>query len=65
MLESGDVRRARRYAEEAAATGSEADKAEARALLDRIRPDRTAMFTVAVVLLMILFAAWMAILRAR
>ena len=65
MLESGDVRRARQYAEEAAANGSEAEKAEARALLDHIRPDRTAIVTVGIVLLMILFAAWIAILRAH
>jgi hypothetical protein len=63
MLEAGDVRRARQFAEEAAASGTDAEKAEARALLEHIRPDRAAILTVAIVLLMILFAAWLAILR--
>ena len=64
-LEVGDVRRARQLAAEAAQSGPEAERAEARALLDRIRPDRAAILTVVGVLLLILFAAWAAILRAR
>jgi hypothetical protein len=65
MLEAGDVRRARRLAEEAASAGPEAERAEAQALLERIRPDRVAMLTAAGVLVLITFAAWIAILRAR
>jgi FimV-like protein len=65
MLEAGDVRRARALAQEAATTGPEAERAEARALLERIEPDRAALLTAAAVLAMILFAAWIAILRAH
>jgi hypothetical protein len=64
-LEVGDVRLARKLATEAAQTGPEPERAEARALLERIRPDRASLLTVAAVLLLILFAAWVAILRAR
>ncbi len=64
-LEVGDVRRAREFAAEAARSGPEAEREEARALADRLRPDRTAMLVVAAVLLLILFAAWAAILHAR
>jgi hypothetical protein len=65
MLEAGDVRRARRYAEEAATTGPEAERAEARALLERIQPDRASLLVAAAVLVLIVFAAWIAILRAH
>jgi FimV-like protein len=65
LLEVGDVRRARSLAEEAVKSGPEAERAEARALLDRLRPDRASILTVAIVLLLILFAAWAAILRVR
>jgi hypothetical protein len=64
-LEAGDVRRARRFAEEAATSGPEAERAEARALLERLRPDRGAILVAAVLLLIIVIAAWAAILRAR
>jgi hypothetical protein len=63
MLEAGDVRRARHYAEEAASSGTDAEKADARVFLEHIQPDRAALLTVAIVLLMIMFAAWTAILR--
>ena len=65
MLEVGDVRRARAFAEEAAASGPEAERVEARALLDRLRPDRGALLVVAAVLLLIVIAAWLAILRTH
>lgn len=65
MLESGDVRRARAYAKEAATSGPESEREQARALLDELGPDRTAVLVVGVVLLLILFAAWAAILRLR
>ena len=65
MLEAGDVRRARQYAQGAARAGSEAERAEARALLERLAPDRTALLVIGGVLLMIVLAAWAAILRTR
>jgi FimV-like protein len=65
LLEVGDVRRARTLAEEAVKSGPESERAEARALLDRLRPDRASILAVVVVLLLILFAAWAAILRLR
>jgi FimV-like protein len=64
-LEVGDVRRARRLAHEAEQGGPEAERAEARALSQRLRPDRAAMLVVGAVLLLIVFAAWAAILRLR
>jgi len=65
LLEVGDVRRARALAAEAAESGPEAERAEARALLERLAPDPTSILTVAVVLVLILFATWAAILRVR
>lgn len=65
MLEAGDVRRARRYAQEAAGSGPEAERAEARALLERLTPDRGALLVAAGVLVLILIATWLAILRAH
>lgn len=64
-LEAGDVRRARQLAAEAARSGPESERAEAQALLDRLGPDLAALLTAAAVLLLIMFAAWAAILRAR
>jgi hypothetical protein len=65
MLEAGDVRRARAFAEEAARTGPEAERAEAKALLERLQPDRTAMLAAAAVLVLILIATWVEILHAH
>ena len=62
-LEVGDVRRARKLAQEAAQSGPEAERAEAQALLERIAPDRASILVVAGVLLLIAFAAWAAILH--
>src|SRR3954468_18757610 len=64
-LEAGDVRRARQLAAEAARSGPEAERAEAQALLDRLGPDLAALLTAAAVLVLIVFAAWAAILRGR
>ncbi len=64
-LESGDVRRARRLLGEAVQSGPESQRAEARALLDRLGPDMRAMAVAALVLLLIAFAAWAAILRTH
>ena len=63
MLELGDVRRARELAGQAAGAGSEADKEEARALLERLAPDRVILLAAAAVLALILVATWIAILR--
>ena len=65
VLEAGNVRRARELLTEAAASGPESEREEARQLLERTRPDPRALLTVGVVLLIILFAAWAAILRLR
>ena len=65
MLALGDVRRARAFAEEAAAAGSEAEKAEARSLLERLAPDRGIMLSAAAVLLLIMLAAWVAIVHVH
>ena len=64
-LEAGDVRRARQLAAEAARSGPEFERAEAEALLRRLGPDMRAFATAAVVLLLIVIAAWLAILRTR
>ena len=65
MLALGDVRRARAFAEEAAAGGSEAEQAEARALLERLAPDRGIMLSAAAVLALIMLAAWVAIVHVH
>jgi hypothetical protein len=64
-LEAGDVRRARALASEAARSGPESERAEAQALLRKLGPDTRAILTAAAVLLLILIAAWLAILRAH
>jgi hypothetical protein len=64
-LEAGDVRRARQLAAEAARSGPESERAEARALLEKLGPDLAALITAAVVLALIVFAAWAAILKVR
>ena len=56
-LEAGDVRRARQLPE-AARAGPESERAEAEALLRRLGPDMRAIAVAAVVLLLILIAAW-------
>ena len=65
VLDEGNVRRAREYAQEAASTGPEAERGEARALLDRLAPDRTVLLVIGGVLLLIVLAAWAAILRTH
>lgn len=64
-LEAGDIRRSRSLAAEAARSGPEAERAEAEALLKRLGPDPRAILTAAVVLVLIVIAAWAAILRQR
>lgn len=65
MLEAGDVRRAREYARQAASAGTEAEQAEGRALLELLKPDRAALLVIGGVLLLIVLAAWLAILRTH
>jgi hypothetical protein len=62
-LGAGNVRLARQRAAQAAESGPEAEREEARRLLHRLEPDRTALLVVAAVLLLIIIAAWLAILR--
>jgi hypothetical protein len=64
-LEAGDVRRARELAAEAARSGPESERPEAEALLRRLGPDMRAIAVAAGVLVLILIAAWVAILRTR
>jgi hypothetical protein len=62
-LEAGDVRRARQLANDAARSGPESERAEAEALLRKLGPDPRALLVAAIVLVMIVIAAWLAILR--
>jgi len=64
-LEAGDVRRARELAAEAVRSGPESECAEAEALLRRLGPDMRAIAVAAVVLLLILIAAWAGIFGKR
>ncbi|HMC32793.1 MAG TPA: hypothetical protein VKH65_00240 [Myxococcales bacterium] len=64
-LEAGDVRRARQLAAEAARSGPDAERSAAQALLRKLGPDPRALLAAAAVLLLILIAAWLAILRTR
>ena len=64
-MEAGDVRLARKLAREAADSGPEGERDEARRLLARLGPDPRAMLTAAIVLALIAIAAWAAILRHR
>jgi FimV-like protein len=63
-LEVGNLRRARQLLSEAAASGPEAERREAQALLARTDPDRVALLTAAAILIVIIVAAWLA-LRAH
>jgi hypothetical protein len=62
-LEAGDLRRARRLASDAARSGPEAERPDAEALLRKLGPDPRALLVAAIVLAMIVIAAWLAILR--
>lgn len=62
-LEAGDLRRARQQATDAVRSGPEAERAEAEALLRKLGPDPRALIVAAIVLAMIVIAAWLAILR--
>lgn len=64
-MEAGDVRRARALAEKAALSGPEAERAEAQKLLARLGPDPAALLVASLVLLVIVLAAWAALLRAH
>ncbi len=58
-LEAGNLRRARQLLSEAVASGPEAERREAQALLARIAPDPVALLTAAAVLVIIVVAAWL------
>jgi FimV-like protein len=62
-LEQGNVRRARQLLAEAASSGPEGEREEARRLLDRTGPDPRALLAAAVALVLILIATWVAILH--
>jgi hypothetical protein len=60
-LEAGNVRRARQLLSEAVASGPEAERREAQALMARAEPDRVALLTAAAILIVIIVAAWLAL----
>jgi hypothetical protein len=62
-LRLGNVRLAHKLASEAAANGPEAEREEARQLLRSLAPDPQPLLVVAAVLILIIIAAWLAILR--
>jgi hypothetical protein len=62
-LQVGNVRLARKLAAEAAATGPEGERDEARQLAQSLSPDPQPLIVVAAVLILIIIAAWLAILR--
>lgn len=64
-LSAGNVRGARALAREIAAHGPDAERAEAAAILERTSPDPRALITTLTVIAIIVFAAWVAILRAH
>jgi FimV-like protein len=64
-MESGDARSARKLATEAAQSGPENEREDARKLLARLEPDLQPMLVGAGVLILIIIACWLAILRMR
>ncbi len=62
-LGRGDLRSARALARKIVSTGLEADKPEAVAMIERMRPDRQSMLVAAAVLAMIWIAIWAGLLR--
>jgi hypothetical protein len=62
-LAAGNARRARQLAAEAAASGPEPERAEARKLAQQLEPDLQPLLVVGAVLILIIVAAWLAILR--
>jgi FimV-like protein len=60
-MEVGDARSARKLATEAAQSGPEPEREEARRLLSRLEPDPQPMLVAAGVLLLIAIACWLAI----
>ncbi|HEY2027936.1 MAG TPA: hypothetical protein VGH20_01895 [Myxococcales bacterium] len=62
-LQAGNVRLAHKLAAEAAATGPAAEREEARQLVRSLSPDPQPLLVVAAVLILIIIAAWLAILR--
>jgi hypothetical protein len=62
-LVAGNARAARQLADEAAANGPEAEREEARALAGQLAPDFTPLLVISGVLILIIVAAWLAILR--
>jgi hypothetical protein len=62
-LQAGNARLARQLAEEAAASGPETEREEARVLASQLQPDSVPLLVIGAVLLLIIIAAWLAILR--
>jgi hypothetical protein len=62
-LQAGNARLAKRLADEAAAAGPESERDEARQLAGQLQPDLQPLLVIGAVLILIIVAAWMAILR--
>lgn len=62
-LQAGNTRLAHKLASEAAATGPEGEREEAQKLERSLAPDPQPLMVVAAVLILIIVAAWLAILR--
>jgi hypothetical protein len=62
-LVAGNARQARQLAAEAASTGPAAEREEGRKLAQQLEPDPQPLLVVGAVLILIIVAAWLAILR--
>jgi hypothetical protein len=62
-LVAGNAKAARQLANEAATSGPEAERDEARALAGQLAPDLQPLLVISGVLVLIIIAAWLAILR--
>ena len=64
-LTAGNVRGARTLAREITSAGPDTERPEASEILERTRPDPRAVISTLIVIAIILFAAWAAILRVH
>ena len=62
-LQAGNARLARQLADEAATSGPESEREEGRELSAQLRPDSVPLLVIGAVLILIIIAAWLAILR--
>jgi hypothetical protein len=62
-LQAGNARLARQLADEAATSGPESEREESRKLAAQLQPDSVPLLVIGAVLVLIVMAAWLAILR--